>query len=337
MKLSLRSLFIGTLPAIGVLLVSMLASAPAHAVLTCSATMTDVNFGPVNPLSSQTDGSATLSYSCSKNDGGTDSAMVCFHIGEPFGRQWNPRLMLSGSNTLQFQLYQDPGRTTLIWGSYGFGSATPASVQFTLSGSSGASSRTSGTIPLYGRVIGGQTGAIPGSYTDVYQQVDTAISINAVTGSTPPSTCPSTYQGSYFPFTVSATVTKQCVVNAVSDVDLGTVPASAANVANNGNISITCSNTTPYYVGLRPSNNSTVGAGLMSAPPGNTDKVPYQLYQNAGMTTLWGNTATASSAGNGVAGSGTGVAKSHTVYVRAPSADYQPDSYSDTVTVVVNY
>lgn len=336
MKLSLRSFFLGTLPAIGVLLVSMLASAPAHAVLTCTAAMTDVNFGSVNPLSSQADAVASLTYNCSKNDGGTDSAMVCFHIGEPLGRQWNPRLMLSGSNTLQFQLYQDPGRS-VIWGSYGFGSATPAAVQFTLVGSSGAGSRTSGTIPLYGRVVGGQTGAIPGNYTDVYQQVDTAISINAVTGSTPPSTCPSTYQGSYFPFTVSASVTKQCVVNAVSDVDLGTVPASATNVANNGNISITCSNTTPYYVGLRPSNNSTVGAGVMSAPAGNTDKVPYQLYQNAGMTTLWGNTATASSAGNGVAGTGNGSPQSITVYAKTPTADFQPDTYTDTVVVNVNY
>lgn len=320
--------------ALGGLLALLLASHPAQAAVSCSASMTGLSFGPVNPLSSQTDASASLSYTCTKNDGGTDSALVCFHIGEPLGRQWNPRLMLNGSNTLQFQLYQDPGRSQ-IWGSYGFGSPTPVAVPITLYGRYDS---VSGTIPLYGRVMSGQNTAIPGNYTDIYLNNDTAISINATSGSTAPSNCSSSWQsGAYFPFTVSATVTKQCRVDAASDVDLGTVPASASNIANNGSIQITCSNTTPYYVGLRPSNNSSAGAGLMSAPPGNTDQVPYQLYQNAAMSSIWGNTATASNAGNGVAGTGTGASRSHTVYVRAPSADYQPGSYSDTVTVVVNY
>jgi spore coat protein U-like protein len=313
----------------------LLGAAPARAAggITCSsASMSALSFGTVNPLASQTDATATLSYSCSNSDNKTHSALVCFHIGEPFGRQWNPRLMLSGSNTLQFQLYQDPGRTT-IWGSLGFGSPTPLPVAITLT----KNASTNGTATLYGRVLGGQTSVIPGSYADVYQTVDTAVSVNDTTGNTAPTTCNSSFGAPYFPFTVSATVAAQCTVTAGSTLNLGTVAPTATNVAGNTSVSVTCSNTTPYYVGLLPSNGNSVGAGVMSGTGGNTSTVPYQLYQNAGLSTIWGNTATASSAGNGVSGTGTGVAQSVSVYARAASADFQPDTYTDTVVVNVNY
>lgn len=316
------------------LLALLFGAAPARAAgISCStANMSSLNFGNVNPLSSQTDATATLSYTCSNNDNKTQSALVCFHIGEPGGRQWNPRLMLSGSNTLQFQLYQDPGRTT-IWGSLGFGSPTPLAVPITLS----KNASTNGTATLYGRVLGSQTSAIPGSYTDVYQTVDTAVSINDTTGNTAPANCNSSFGAPYFPFAVSATVTKQCTVTAASSLNLGTVAPTATNVAANTSISVACSNTTPYYIGLLPSNSNSAGAGLMSGTGGNISTVPYQLYQNAGLTAIWGNTATTTGVGNGVAGTGNGVAQSIPVYARAASADFQPDTYTDTVVVNVNY
>lgn len=52
---------------------------------------------------------------------------------------------------------------------------------------------------------------------------------------------------------------------------------------------------------------------------------------------VWGNTATAENVGNGVAGKGDGTNKLHTVHVIVPSADVKPGSYSDTVTINVNY
>ena len=316
------------------LLALLLGAGPARAAgISCSNTsMTALNFGAVNPLSSLTNVNATLSYSCSNNDTRTHSALVCFHIGEPFGRQWNPRLMLNGSNSLQFQLYQDASHTT-IWGSLGFGSPTPLAVAITLN----RGTSMNGTATLYGQVLSGQTSAIPGSYTDVYQNNDTAVSINDVTGSTAPTTCSGAFGAPYFPFTVSATVSKQCSVTAGVNLNLGTVAPTATNVAGNTSIAVTCSSTTPYYVGLLPSNNNTAGAGVMSGTGGNTANVPYQLYSNAGLTAVWGNTATAASVGNGVAGTGTGVAQSYNVYAKAPTADFQPDTYTDTVVVNVNY
>ena len=85
------------------------------------------------------------------------------------------------------------------------------------------------------------------------------------------------------------------------------------------------------------SNASLTGAGLMKSTGSGTDKVPYQLRSVSASGLIWGNTATTTSAGNGVAGTGNGLQQSLTVYASVPSAEYTPGSYSDTVTVYVNY
>ncbi|EHM50875.1 spore Coat Protein U domain protein [Yokenella regensburgei ATCC 43003] len=72
-------------------------------------------------------------------------------------------------------------------------------------------------------------------------------------------------------------------------------------------------------------------------PVTNTDKIPYQLNQTSATGPVWGNTATTSAVGNGVAGTGTGLAQTITVYATVANADFTPDSYADTVTVNVNY
>ena len=141
-------------------------------------------------------------------------------------------------------------------------------------------------------------------------------------------------------FQVNVTIQKACTVaaGAGSNISLGTVAATATDLAGNNTITVKCSKTTPYFIGLAPSNADTDGAGEMAGTGVNTDTVPYQLRSSAGASgTVWGNTATASSAGNGVAGTGTGANQSHTVYVTAPSANFTPDTYTDTVTVNVNY
>ena len=145
-------------------------------------------------------------------------------------------------------------------------------------------------------------------------------------------------------FQVLITITKSCTVvaGAGSNIALGSVAASATNTTGNSTISVNCSRLTPYYIGLAPvSTSSTTGAGTMAsttAPAVNLDKVPYQLSSTPGPAgTVWGNTATATTVGNGVAGIGTGLAQNILVYATAPSANFSADSYADTVTVNVNY
>ncbi|MGC1547351.1 MAG: spore coat protein U domain-containing protein [Rhodanobacter sp.] len=147
-------------------------------------------------------------------------------------------------------------------------------------------------------------------------------------------------------FQVLMVIQKACTVTAgaASNINLGTVDASAVNTTGSNTISVDCSKTTPYFVGLAPSaangGNTTGGGNMISttAPTVNTDKVPYQLSSTPGPSgTPWGNTATTTAVGNGVAGTGSGAAQSLTVYATAASADFTPDSYADTVTVNVNF
>ncbi|MHA6206143.1 Csu type fimbrial protein [Dyella soli] len=308
---------------------------PARAAITCSATsMTPLSFGTVNPLASATVATSTLTYTCTNSSNSTQSATVCFSIGEPGGAQTNPRLMSSGTNKLQFQLWQDPAHT-IVWGSQFFGSPTPLKVNLTL-----GNRATTGAVKvtLYGQVLDGQTGAVPGSYADNYLNADTAVSVNSVAGSTAPGACGSQDNTNFFPFNVTATVSKTCTVTANPVLDLGTVAAGAASTSGSNTLSVSCSNSTPFFVGLKPSNNNTGGQGVMKATAtGNTDSVPYTLYSNSGLTTVWGNTATSTTVGNGVAGSGNGLSQTLTVYARTTSTDVTPDTYTDVVTVNVNY
>lgn len=123
-----------------------------------------------------------------------------------------------------------------------------------------------------------------------------------------------------------------------SDIDLGAVTSDQTNLAGSSDFTVNCSNSVPYYIGLAPSNGDTTGAGEMTPAGASTDTVPYQLRQTSGAAgTIWGDTATTTAAGNGVGSTGTGTDQTHTVFVTVPSANYQPDSYSDTVTITVNY
>ncbi|HEB0854522.1 spore coat protein U domain-containing protein [Citrobacter werkmanii] len=146
-------------------------------------------------------------------------------------------------------------------------------------------------------------------------------------------------------FQVLMTIQKACTVTtgSSSNITLGPVNTTATNTSASNTISINCSKTTPYFIGLLPSagnGGNTTGAGAMSSVANaatNSDKVPYQLNQTSATGPVWGNTATTTSVGNGVASIGTGQGQNFTVYATAPSANFTPDDYADTVTVNVNY
>lgn len=140
-------------------------------------------------------------------------------------------------------------------------------------------------------------------------------------------------------FQVLINVAKACSVTAgnASNINFGTVDSSATGLSASGNISVTCSKTTPYNVGLTPSNTDTAGAGVMSGVPGNSDTVAYQLRSVSATGPVWGSTATPTTVGNGVAGTGTGAAQTIPVFATVASANVTPGAYSDTVTVTVNY
>jgi spore coat protein U-like protein len=100
-----------------------------------------------------------------------------------------------------------------------------------------------------------------------------------------------------------------------------------------GTLSVTCSNTTPYTVGLSAGGGAgaTVASRRMTAA-GVT--VSYSLFRDAARTLVWGNTAGT----DALAGTGTGAAQSLTIYGRAPvQTTPAPAVYTDAVTVTVTY
>ncbi len=144
-------------------------------------------------------------------------------------------------------------------------------------------------------------------------------------------------------FTVTLAVANTCTVTttAGSNITLGPVAAGGTTTMQSGVFAVVCSNGTAFTVGLAPSNANTAGAGVLhGAIGGNIATIAYQLYQNAGGTTIWGNTAAVGNAGNGESGTGAGVTtpQNFTVYANATgSTNVEADTYSDTVTITANF
>ncbi|QRP63632.1 spore coat protein U domain-containing protein [Rhodanobacter sp. FDAARGOS 1247] len=146
-------------------------------------------------------------------------------------------------------------------------------------------------------------------------------------------------------FTVQMIVNKTCkVVVSATTINIGAAAgvdadAAASTLTGNGQvINVNCSKGTGFNVGLTPQNvSSTTGLGTMKgAIVGNTDQPTYQLNQSSSGT-AWGNIVnTNTESGTGL---GMGAAKTIplTVYATAASADFTPDTYTDTVSVNVTF
>jgi spore coat protein U-like protein len=134
-------------------------------------------------------------------------------------------------------------------------------------------------------------------------------------------------------FTVQVSITASCTINSASTLNFGSQGVLVSNVDNTSTLSVQCTNTTPYDIGL----NAGTGAGATVAvrkmtSGGNT--INYSLYTDAGRTTVWGNTVGTDT----VAATGNGAAQSYTIYGRVPpQSTPAPATYTDTITVTVTY
>ncbi|CAG9192132.1 Sigma-fimbriae tip adhesin [Paraburkholderia tropica] len=138
-------------------------------------------------------------------------------------------------------------------------------------------------------------------------------------------------------FNVTLTLQANCAISA-NPLAFGTNGVLGTAINQQTTLSVTCTNTTPYNVGLDGGNvtGSTVASRLMAgtATGNTTTTVGFQLYQDAGRTTIWGNTQGT----NTVAGTGTGSAQTLTVYGQVPAQTTpKPDTYQTTVTATVYF
>lgn len=135
-------------------------------------------------------------------------------------------------------------------------------------------------------------------------------------------------------FTATATVNASCVITA-SPVAFGSItPAATGDATATGTLTSTCSNGTGYTLTLNKGSGASIGARSMAGTATNTDKLLYNLYTNAGATSIFGDTVE----GNTLAASGTGVAQTQTIYGKLALNQYiKSDTYTDNLTVTLTY
>lgn len=298
------------------LVASLVWSAPAKAQsINCSATMSDIPFGTVSLRSgsiNQTSG--VLDISCT----GVGTVGVCVTIGPGSGGSGiSPRLMRRSDNApLSFQLRPGGnGPSGGVW--------DRVFVQVPTTLGSGSVS-----VAVFADITSSGVGTGIGSYASTFSgDPDISMEINVTScNDTGP-------QRSIDPFTVSAQVAASCEVDA-GLLDFGTLGAGTTGpVDASTTFLIRCTDTTPYTVRL---DNGT-GAGATGPTDrrmtGASAQLRYGLYQNASLTTPWGN-----GAGEGISTVGTGSDQGMTVFGRIFAG--QPliaGSYSDSVLITVEY
>ena len=132
---------------------------------------------------------------------------------------------------------------------------------------------------------------------------------------------------------VSLTLNAGCTVSS-TPVAFPAQGVISAAVAQTGSLVVTCTNTTPYNVGLDPGAGSgaTVANRLMTGPAAAT--VAYGLFQDAGHATNWGQTIGTDTK----TGTGNGTTQTLTVYGNIlPQTTPAPGPYADTVNVTVTF
>lgn len=311
---------------------------PAEAAVSCSGgnvSVSGINFGAINPLSGNVDITGTLSgYSCtntgnaSNNGNSPQTFAICFNL---LGQDSDPRVMTDGQgNSLQYQLFTDSTYIT-PWGNQTFG--MPLTTMFTVP--SDSLPHTGPPITIHGRVLGGQTSAQPTSYNDFFGAGQVSFTYTTHNGTATPESCQGagTLVTTPASFTVKASVTALCSINA-TPLDFGT-PAGVLNTAvtSQTDISVQCASTVAYNVGLdgglHSGNNINARAMALGA-----NSVAYQLYRDSGRTQVWGNTVGTDT----VAQTGDGTWQDFTVYGRVPAQTTPPaGTYQDTVVVSVTY
>ena len=136
-------------------------------------------------------------------------------------------------------------------------------------------------------------------------------------------------------FDVTLKIIANCVISALP-LDFGQTQGVLATAVNvNTTVDVTCTNTTPYNVGLTAGSGtgSTGTTRYLSGTGGNLGTVQFNLYQTAG-STLWGDTQGT----NTVGGTGNGSSQPLTVYGNIPpQATPAPDTYKSTITATVYF
>ncbi len=138
-------------------------------------------------------------------------------------------------------------------------------------------------------------------------------------------------------FTVTANVLNNCVI-AATPLALGDFDGTN-DLANTSNVSVRCTNGTPFTVNLSAGNSNNFTARIMS---NGTDTLSYNLYTSSAHATVWGDN---SGSTDHMTGTGAGMAAANavslTVYgqllAAANTGPVGAGTYTDTIIASVVY
>lgn len=303
--------------AIAMLVLALFMMAPSETKAeTCSANMSNMNFGNINVVAgTAVDTAATLTVTCS---GFSGANTVCVNFGVGQSGDATSRTMVGPAGaTVRYDLYTDAARTD-VWGSWVTGYRSPG---IEVSAGNGTFN-----YPVYGRFFASQQSAAWGAYSSTFT-VDPVVEYKNAGGNCPK---PGSSQTSSS-FTVSAYVLPSCKVSA-SNMNFGSSGIIAANVDATATLTLTCSNGAPYTVSL--SNGNTGTSPILRKMVNGANSITYGLYRDAARSAQWGSTIGTNTA----SGTGNGSLQTMTVYGRVqPQNTPAPGTYTDTIVVTITY
>ena len=134
-------------------------------------------------------------------------------------------------------------------------------------------------------------------------------------------------------FTAQIVITEDCDIVSAGDLDFGSAGVLASNVDVTSTLSVQCTNSTTYDIGL----DAGIGSGADTTTRKMMDGaefVNYQMFSDSGRSSNWGDVVGTDT----VASTGNGAAQIHTIYGRVPvQSTPSAGTYLDTVTVTVTF
>jgi len=135
--------------------------------------------------------------------------------------------------------------------------------------------------------------------------------------------------------TVTASVAAVCIIGNATLAFGAYNPTSGTATTANATTTLTCTLGTPYNIGMSPGagTGATVTLRIMTS---GTNTLGYKLFQNAALTTNWGNTVGTDTYSN--TSSTSSLTQTITIYGQIPASEAAAvGSYTDTVTMTVTF
>jgi spore coat protein U-like protein len=308
----------------------------------CTASMTDVSFGPVDSIAG-TDyyANGTLSVTCTVVLGSLGTAVapgvnICVNLEGGSGGTIAARSMLNGGSSLPFNLYRDNTYAAAsVWGSSAGGGALP--VTTSMSGLLGLGTATQ-TFTIYGKIPASSlTGARLQNGSDTPFTADfagagtiqyafyglLATPANCKTGTTVP-----------FSFKASATLTNNCFISTSPLAFAGDNKVLSSAVRTSGSLGVRCTAGSAYQIALNGGSVANNAAARKMASATSADRIGYEI-SNTLDGPLWGD----GSGGTGtVTGTGSGTLQTLRLFGRVPAQKTPaPGDYKDTVTATLTF